>query len=91
MTTKFNATPDTAWAPVATVNRLAYDFTTTDQSGQSQHNIAVYLQRGRVLMGIYFAQTVGAQTAVDGQTTTAGIVHIFESRLAQLPASTVNG
>ena len=24
-------------------------------------------------------------------TTTAGIVHIFESRLAQLPASTVNG
>jgi hypothetical protein len=91
VTTSFNAAPDTAWPPVATVQRQAYDFVTTDQTGQSQHNIAVYLQRGRVLMGIYFAETVGAQATVDGQTTTAAIVHIFENRIAQLPTSTVNG
>jgi hypothetical protein len=91
VTTTFNAAPDASWPPVATVQRQAYDFVTTDQTGQSQHNIAVYLQRGRVLMGVYFAETVGAQATVDGQTTTAGIVHIFETRMAQLPASTVNG
>ena len=91
VTTTFNAAPDTSWPAVATVQRLAYDFTTTDQTGQSQHDVAVYLQRGRVLMGIYFAETVGAQATVEGQTTTAGIVHIFETRMAQLPASTVNG
>jgi hypothetical protein len=91
VTTRFNAAPDSSWAPVATVQRLAYDFVTTDQSGQSQRNTAVYLQRGRVLMGVYFAETVGAQASVDGQTTTAAIVHIFETRIAQLPASAVNG
>jgi Protein of unknown function (DUF2510) len=91
VTTQFNAAPDTSWPPVANVQRLAYDFTTTDQTGSAQRNIAVYLQRGRVLMGVYFAETVGAQASVDGQTTAAGIVHIFETRIAQLPASTVNG
>jgi hypothetical protein len=90
-TTHINAAPDGGWPATATVDRLAYDFTTTDQLNQSQHWIAVFLRRGRVLEGIYFASPDGPQPAVDGQTTVSGIVGVFASRIAQLPASTVNG
>ena len=40
-------------------------------------------------MGIYFAQPDMAQPAVAGQTSIQGIVTLFASRLAQLPASVV--
>jgi hypothetical protein len=91
VTTKFNAPPDSAWAQVPTVDRLAYDFVSTDTSGQAQHSVAVYLRRGRVLMGIYFPAPDGAQAAVRGQTTLEGITNIFATRMAQLPSSVVNG
>jgi hypothetical protein len=91
ITTHFNAPPDGSWPQVATVQRLAFDFSTTDQSGQAQHNVAVYLRRGRVLLGIYFDQPDGAQPSVAGQTTIPGIVNVFATRMAQLPDSTVNG
>ena len=55
-TTKFNAAPDGAWPQVAGVERRAFDFTTTDDTGQAQRSVAVYLRRGRALMGIYFPQ-----------------------------------
>jgi hypothetical protein len=90
-TTKFNAAPDGSWAQVPTVERLAFDFVSTDSTGQAQHSVAVYLRRGRVLMGIYFAQPDGAQSAVGGQTTIPGIANIFAARMAQLPSATVNG
>jgi hypothetical protein len=51
----------------------------------------VYLRRGRALMGVYFAQPDGSQIAVADKTTVAGIVGVFESRMANLPASVVNG
>jgi hypothetical protein len=91
VTTHFNAPPDGAWPQVATVQRLAFDFVSTDQTGQSQHSVAVYLRRGRVLMGIYFDQPDAAQSSVAGQTTIPGIVNIFAARMAQLPAAVVNG
>ncbi len=87
--TKFNPAPDGNWPQTATVNRLAYDFVTTDSSGQPTHTIAVYLQRGRVLMGVYFFQPDGDQAAVAGQTTVPGIVGVFAGRMAALPASVV--
>jgi len=90
-TTHINAAPDGAWPATATVERLAYDFTTTDQLSQSQHWIAAFLRRGRVLEGIYFATPDGPQPGVDGQTTVSGIVGVFASRIAQLPASIING
>jgi hypothetical protein len=89
--THFNAAPDGSWPQVATVDRAAFDFMTTDASGQSHHTIAVYLRRGRALMGIYFPQPDGPQAPVDGQTTIAGIVNVFATRMANLAASTVNG
>ncbi|MDQ2827401.1 MAG: hypothetical protein M3Y04_10660, partial [Actinomycetota bacterium] len=87
--TKFNPAPDAAWPQTATVNRLAYDFTSTDESGQPIHTIAVYLQRGRALMGVYFFQPDGDQAAIAGQTTVPGIVGVFAGRMAALPSSVV--
>jgi hypothetical protein len=91
VTTKFQATPDGAWPHVAGVSRQAYAFTATDSSGLTDSHVAVYLQRGRVLEGVYFPAPSGAQSPVDGQTTIAAIVHVFEQRIAALPASAVSG
>ena len=90
-TTKFNPPPDGSWPSVPGVERLAYDFVSTDDGGQTQHTVAVYLRRGRVLMGVYFPRPDGAQPSVRGQTTMAGIVNLFAARLAQLSAAVVNG
>jgi hypothetical protein len=89
-TTKFNPAPDSSWAQVPDVQRLAFDFVATDTTGQAQHSVAVYLRRGRALMGIYFPQPDGTQSAVRGQTTIEGISNIFATRMAQLPAATVS-
>jgi len=89
VTTKFDPAPDAAWASVPTVDRQAYSFTTTDQSGKSFPGLAVYLRRGRALIGLYFAQPATAQPAISGQTTIPGIVNLFATRLAQLPAPVV--
>jgi hypothetical protein len=88
ITTKFNAPPDKDWPSTPAVERLAYDLTTIEQ-GQPSRTIAVYLRRGRVLMGVYFPSS-GVQTAVTGKTTIPAIVEVFAQRMASLPASVVN-
>lgn len=89
VTTKFSASaPDAGWAQTPTVNRRAYDLTSDDGTGP-RRTVAVYLQRGRVLLGVYFAKPDGAQMAVQGQTTIEGIVGVFAKRLAALPTSVV--
>ena len=89
--TKFSAPPDKTWPRSPTVQRQAYAFVTTDQqSGDAEPGIAVYLRRGRVLMGLYFAQPTGAQIPIDGHSTLQQIVSVFESRIAHLPAAVVN-
>ena len=45
----------------------------------------------RVLEGVYFPSPAGTQPAVDGQTTIARIVGVFENRIAALPGSAVAG
>jgi hypothetical protein len=91
VTTHFNAAPDAKWPQTPNVQRLAYDFVSTDDQGNSTHSIAVYLQRGRALLGVYLGSPDGAQPPVNGQTTVAGIVNVFANRLGSLPASVVNG
>jgi hypothetical protein len=90
VTTTFNPAPDGSWPQVASVDRLAYEFVTTDESGHTQHSIAVYLRRGRALMGIYFPDPGSRQAAVARQTTIPGIVNVFATRMAQLPDSVVD-
>jgi len=86
--TTFRAAPDGAWPRTPTVERLAYDFVSVDAAtGESTHSIAVYLRRGRILMGVYFAVPDGTQVPVDGKRSIAGIVSVFEHRIAQVPAS----
>ncbi len=87
--TTFNAPPDATWAQTPTVNRRAYDLTSDNGSDPPSRTVAVYLQRGRALLGVYFAQPVGPQMPVQGQTTIEGIVGVFASRLAGLPTSVV--
>jgi hypothetical protein len=89
--TKFNPPPDASWPQTPTVTRLAYDFVTTDASGQSAHYLAVYLRRGRALVGVYFSQPDQPQPTIAGQTTIQGIVGVFAQRLASLPANVVGG
>ncbi|GAC1535328.1 MAG: hypothetical protein NVS3B12_17220 [Acidimicrobiales bacterium] len=90
-TTRFNPPPDVAWPATPTVERQAFDFTTTDGLNQAHHDVAVYLRRGRVLEGVYFSSPDGPQPPVAGQTSLAGIVGVFAARIAALPPSTVDG
>jgi hypothetical protein len=86
-TTHFNPAPDGTWSKTPTVDRLAFDFTSTDQQGTTQHSIAVYLRRGRALMGLYFPSADTPQGTVAGQSSIPGIVGVFAGRLAALPTS----
>jgi hypothetical protein len=86
--TAFKAPPDRTWPRTPSVERLAYSFTTTS-GGTTSASIAVYLRRGRVLMGVYFPKPTGSQPAVAGKTSVADIVALFEARMARLPAKVV--
>jgi hypothetical protein len=88
VTTQFGAAPDASWPQVAGVQRLAFSFTSTDSSGNAQNLVAVYLRRGRALLGVYFSNP-DPQAPVGNQTTMAGIVNLFANRMAQLPASAI--
>ncbi|HET6793273.1 MAG TPA: hypothetical protein VFH45_02450 [Acidimicrobiales bacterium] len=83
VTTRFNPPPDGAWPQVAGVERQAYDFVSTDESGESSHGVAVYLRHGRLLLGAYFQSPDAPQPAVGGQTTIAGIVNVLSQRMAR--------
>lgn len=88
--TTFGPTPDGSWPQVAGVIRQAYAFNTVDSSGNVQPAVAVYLRRGRALLGVYFYTPANQpQSPVDDQTTMAGIVNVFATRLAQIPASQI--
>jgi len=87
--TTFNPSPDGTWPQTATVTRMTFDFTTVDATGRMTHSIAVYLQRGRAVLGLYFFQPDGPQAAVAGRTTIPGIVEVFAGRLAGLATSVV--
>jgi len=92
VTTKFSAPPDRAWSRTPTVERLAYDFVSVSPASKDQtRSIAVYLRRGRVLMGIYFADPGGTQPSVAGHSTVEGIVGVFEARIAALPPRVAGG
>jgi hypothetical protein len=88
--TTFRAPPDGSWPQTPTVDRLAYEFDSTGQSGQTSHSVVVYLRRGRVLLGVYFFMPDGPQPAVGGQTSIPGIVNFFAGRLAALPPAAAN-
>ena len=93
--TTFKPAPDASWPHTASVERQAYSFTSTTPAtantpAATTPSVAVYLRRGRALLGLYFSDPSGAQSEVAGQRTIAGIVGVFEARMAALPAAVVN-
>jgi hypothetical protein len=86
--TAFKDPPDRTWPRTRSVQRLAYAFDTT-AAGTTTPSVAVYLRRGRVLMGLYFPQPNGAQPSVAGKTSIESIVGLFEARMARLPANVI--
>src|SRR5262249_11550454 len=88
--TIFGPKPDDAWDHTPNVDRLAYDVTSTRDTGTTTHSVVVYLRRGRVLMGLYFNAPDATQIAVNGETTIQDIVRVFEKRMAALPSNVVS-
>lgn len=89
--TRINAAPDQAWPQTDGVSRVAFDLTVSDQSGQAERSVAVYLRRGRVLLGVYFPNADASHPAVGSARTQADIVKVFAERMRRLPSSVVNG
>jgi hypothetical protein len=90
VTTRFGPAPDTDWPQVPSVERLAFAFESVDASGESTHSVAVYLRRGRALLGVYFSHADAPTAVVQGKTALGDIVTIFANRLAKLPVAAVS-
>lgn len=89
-TTRFGPAPDAGWPSVPSVERLAFAFDTIDASGEKTHSVAVYLRRGRALLGVYFSHADAPTAVVEGKTALGDIVNIFASRLAELPVAAIS-
>jgi len=87
--TRFKAAPDKTWGHTPTVERQAYSMVSTSR-GQKTASIAVYLRRGRALLGLYFLKPSGTQPSVAGEQSIANIVAVFEARVARLAPAVVN-
>jgi hypothetical protein len=90
VTTRFGPAPDAGWAEVPSVERLAFAFETVSDSGETSRSMAVYLRRGRALLGVYFSHTDAPTAVVEGKTALGDIVNIFANRLAKLPVAAIS-
>ena len=90
VTTRFGPAPDGDWPQTPSVERLAFAFDSIDVTGEKTHSVAVYLRRGRALLGVYFSHADAPTAVVEGQTALGDIVNIFAARLAALPVSAVS-
>ena len=84
ITTTVHGSPDGTWPNTASVEREAFSLTTVDQTGASFDSVAVYLRRGRVLLGVYFTNPAAGLPAIDGHTKLADIAAAFAARIARL-------
>ncbi len=87
--TTFHAQPDTSWPQVSGITRQAYAFTMTDTTGATSDGVAVYMQRGRALLALYFQNPSSPQPSITGSTSMQGITAAFAQRLASVPASSI--
>ena len=90
VTTRFGPAPDAGWPQVPAVERLAFAFDTIRDGGATDHSVAVYLRRGRALLGVYFSHTEAPTAVVEGKTALGDIVNIFANRLAKLPVAAIS-
>jgi hypothetical protein len=90
VTTRFGPAPDAGWPVVPSVERLAFAFDTIDANGETDHSVAVYLRRGRALLGVYFSHADAPTAVVEGKTALGDIVTVFANRMAKLPVGAVS-
>jgi hypothetical protein len=90
VTTRFQSPPDGSWPQVQSVERLAFSFDSISASGETSHSVAVYLRRGRALLGVYFSDPDSSHAAVAGHTAISEVVNVFATRLAKLPLAAVS-
>jgi hypothetical protein len=75
------------WPQTDGITRLAWNVHASYSTGDTVDQTAVYLRRGRVLLGLYFSSQSASQPTIAGANTMQGIVKVFADRLAALPAS----
>ena len=90
VTTRFGPAPDAGWTEVPSVERLAFAFETISETGESNRSVAVYLRRGRALLGVYFSHAEAPTAVVEGKTALGDIVNIFANRLAKVPVAAIS-
>jgi hypothetical protein len=90
VTTRFGPPPDTGWPQVPSVERLAFAFETIGDDGERSQSVAVYLRRGRALLGVYFSHADAPTAIVEGKTALSDIVTVFANRLAKLPVAAIS-
>ena len=91
--TLFNPTPDRGWAaPPPGIERLVFDMLVVDEQGRGARTAAIYLRRGRILLGLYYYLLPNQPLpAIEGQTTVEGITNVFAARLGALSPKVVGG
>jgi hypothetical protein len=91
--TLFNPAPDKGWAPPpAGIERLVFDMFVVDEQGLGARTAAIYLRRGRILLGLYYYLIPDEPfPAVEGQTTVEAISALFANRMSQLSPKVVGG
>jgi hypothetical protein len=81
---------DSSWPSVAGLQRLVFRVSVNERSEPAQTHWAIYVRRGRILLGIYLNGTSTNLTfPIDGQHSLAGIVNVLAKRLAALPPADV--
>jgi len=90
VTTRFGPAPDADWPQVPSIERLAFAFDTIEAGGETTHSVAVYLRRGRALLGVYFSYADAPTAVVEGKTDLGEIVNVFANRLAKLPVAAIS-
>ena len=83
--------PAISWPLVAGVQRLAYKQIVATRGEPTIEMVTIFLRRGRVLLGLYFQYYGKAvlPASVHGYWSVDAVTHLFEDRLAGLPATAV--
>jgi hypothetical protein len=84
---RFSAAPDTTWTRTAGVDRFAVEATVNDQQGHTEHDLVIYQQRGRVLVGLYTADPTTTARALT--RSVEAFTQALAQRMAALPSSAV--
>ena len=82
---QFDDPPDGDWPEEPGVQRQAYAFTLTDESGATWSSTATYLQRGRMILALYATPAEGPAAVLRNAPDPARFVEVMANRLAEVP------